>query len=117
MQRVSVQLQLVTPLFLAGADPRGQPELRAPSLRGLLRFWLRALLGGVLNGQPHMVFQKECRVFGSTDSASPVVVRLTGSTGSFVKYSKLVGNSPKLTYLFFGARSTQLHKVGREGLR
>ncbi len=71
-----------------------------------------------MNGQPHMVFQKECRVFGSTDSVSPVVVRLTGSTGSFVReYSTLVGNSPKLTYLFFGARSTQLHKVGREGLR
>jgi hypothetical protein len=41
-------LETITPLFLTGADPRGEPELRAASIRGALRFWLRALLGGVI---------------------------------------------------------------------
>jgi CRISPR-associated protein Cmr1 len=34
---------VVTPLFLGGADPRSTVELRAPSIKGALRFWWRAL--------------------------------------------------------------------------
>jgi CRISPR-associated protein Cmr1 len=41
-----------------------------------MRFWLRALLGGVLGDRPDKIFQCESQVFGSTDHASPVVVRL-----------------------------------------
>ncbi|WP_448575939.1 type III-B CRISPR module RAMP protein Cmr1, partial [Thermomicrobium sp.] len=43
---IRLPLETLTPLFLGGADPRGDPELRASSVRGALRFWLRALLGG-----------------------------------------------------------------------
>ncbi len=74
--KVQVKLETVTPLFLGGADPRGEPELRASSFRGALRFWLRALLGGVLGDRPQEVFRQESCVFGSTDHASPVIVRL-----------------------------------------
>jgi CRISPR-associated protein Cmr1 len=69
-------LETVTPLFLGGSDPRGQPELRAASFRGAMRFWLRVLLGGVLGDRPDKIFQCESQVFGSTDHASPVVVQL-----------------------------------------
>ncbi|MGQ9600679.1 MAG: RAMP superfamily CRISPR-associated protein, partial [Anaerolineae bacterium] len=48
MQRLTVTLETVTPLFLGGADPRGAPELRAPSFRGATRYWLRAALGGTI---------------------------------------------------------------------
>lgn len=34
--------QVTTPLFMGGADPT-KPELRPPSLKGLLRFWYRAV--------------------------------------------------------------------------
>lgn len=80
MQQLRVTLETVTPLFLGGADPRGQPELRAPSVRGALRFWLRALLGGVLgDSNLDALRQAENSIFGSTDTgASPVVVRLIG---------------------------------------
>ncbi len=44
---LTVTLETVTPLFLGGADPRGAPELRAPSFRGAMRYWLRAALGTV----------------------------------------------------------------------
>jgi CRISPR-associated protein Cmr1 len=37
-------LTVVSPMFLNGSDTR-QPELRAASVRGQLRYWLRAYLG------------------------------------------------------------------------
>jgi len=82
MADLQVTLETVTPLFLAGADPRGAPELRAASVRGALRFWLRALLGGVIGDAPDRLDElrkAESAVFGSTDTgASAVIVRVTG---------------------------------------
>ncbi|MCD6363255.1 MAG: type III-B CRISPR module RAMP protein Cmr1, partial [Synergistetes bacterium] len=48
MHKVSLEVETVTPLFIAGADQRniGNEGLRPPSLRGLLRWWFRAALGG-----------------------------------------------------------------------
>jgi len=71
-----VTLETVTPLFLGGSDPRGSPELRTASFRGALRFWLRALLGGILGDKPAEIFRHESQVFGSTDHASPIKLRL-----------------------------------------
>jgi CRISPR-associated protein Cmr1 len=80
MQKISVVLETITPLFLAGADPRGEPELRAPSVRGALRYWLRALLGGFAEFQTLANLQRqESKIFGSTDSklggASPITIK------------------------------------------
>ena len=44
MQEVTFTLQTITPLFLAGAE-QDSAELRAPSFRGAMRYWLRALVG------------------------------------------------------------------------
>ncbi|MCX7778535.1 MAG: type III-B CRISPR module RAMP protein Cmr1 [Armatimonadetes bacterium] len=41
-----------------------------------MRFWLRALLGGILGDNPQEIFKRESAVFGSTEHASPVVVRV-----------------------------------------
>ena len=80
MQRLTVTLETVTPLFLAGADPRGAPELRPPSFRGLFRYWARVVLGGVVGDHNladlHFL---ESAVFGSTDAASPIQLRLRGA--------------------------------------
>ena len=35
--------RVVTPMFLGGAEPHGPPELRATSVKGLIRFWWRAV--------------------------------------------------------------------------
>ncbi|MGQ9778178.1 MAG: type III-B CRISPR module RAMP protein Cmr1, partial [Thermodesulfobacteriota bacterium] len=61
MCELKVTLETVTPLFLGGAAPRGAPELRAPSFRGALRYWLRALVGAA--GERSMR-QHEDRLFG-----------------------------------------------------
>ncbi len=74
-RQLTVTLETVTPLFLAGADPRGTPELRPPAFRGAMRYWWRALAGGVI-GDWHEVQKKEGEIWGNTDSGSPVIVRL-----------------------------------------
>ncbi|WP_345894648.1 type III-B CRISPR module RAMP protein Cmr1 [Phaeodactylibacter xiamenensis] len=44
MESITFHCKVITPMFLAGAD--GQtPELRAPSIKGAMRFWWRALNG------------------------------------------------------------------------
>lgn len=74
---LKLTLETVTPLFLGGADPRGAPELRPPSLRGAMRYWLRAALGGVIGDQDLDGLRKlENSVFGSTDCGSPIHLRL-----------------------------------------
>lgn len=77
---LTVPLETVTPLFLGGANPRDSPELRPPSIRGALRYWLRAALGGVIGDDVQGVREAEAAVFGSTDEttggASSVTIRV-----------------------------------------
>lgn len=56
MTRQTFTLEFITPCFCAGADP-AQAEIRAPSIRGQLRWWFRALGGSAA---------EEAVVFGST---------------------------------------------------
>src|SRR5215472_11657363 len=68
MQEVTFEVETITPLFLAGAD-QATAELRAPSFRGEMRYWLRALVGGMMGTGPDglkMVKNAENEVFGAT---------------------------------------------------
>jgi CRISPR-associated protein Cmr1 len=105
-----LHLETVTPLFLGGADPRGEPELRAASFRGALRFWLRALLGGMIGDKNlDALHQAEAAVLGSTETgASPVVVRIHNlSGGALIPFSAIGSGKQGLAYLFFATRGTQ----------
>ncbi len=76
MHEVTFTLETVTPLFLAGANQE-EAELRAPSFRGVLRYWLRALLGGLYGSNAlEKIREQEEAVFGSTKHGSPVIIRL-----------------------------------------
>lgn len=86
MKELKVTLETVTPLFLGGADPRGTPELRPPAFRGAMRYWLRAILGGVYGDDDNglkQVREAEAVAFGSTNEstggASAVTTRITNS--------------------------------------
>jgi len=107
IHKFQVTLETVTPLFLGGSNPRGEPELRAASFRGALRFWFRALLGGVLGNRPEEIFKRESEVFGGTDYASPVVVQVSHQNLPSIGYSQLARNFTGIAYLFFGARQTR----------
>lgn len=75
MPRVTFYFNNVGALFLNGAT---SPELRAPSIRGQLRYWLRAVVGAE-NTNLKQVWERECAVFGSTGQGSTVTVRMLRS--------------------------------------
>lgn len=73
LAELKLTLQAASPWFLFGANPRRQPELRAASIRGQLRYWLRALIGAQTTNLSEL-WKQETAVFGSTGNASPVSV-------------------------------------------
>jgi CRISPR-associated protein Cmr1 len=90
-------LKTVTPLFLSGAD--GEiPELRAPSFRGALRFWLRALLGATIGNDRDNLYKRESEVFGNTSSASPLVVRVSELASLNTKAHRVLPHSNQKTF-------------------
>lgn len=42
LKKITFEIETITPMFLAGAE-QGKAELRAACLKGLLRFWWRAI--------------------------------------------------------------------------
>lgn len=63
MKKTTFECETVTPMFLAGVD--GQtPELRPPSIKGLMRFWWRAMNGHLSIKD---LKRKESEIFGSSD--------------------------------------------------
>lgn len=129
MSAVQVRLRVVTPLFMAGAEPRGNTaELRAASVRGVLRWWLRALLGGTGWAGANFkdtstLWQEESLVFGSVEpepstqeisqqvsrtpaprrsSASAVTLYITDLQGRARPLEPTPGRQPKRDYLLYG---------------
>lgn len=76
MATLRLQLTTTAPLFLKGANPKGDPEFRAASVRGQLRYWLRAIIGAETQDLS-TVWKRESAVFGSTDRGSVVTVRFS----------------------------------------
>jgi CRISPR-associated protein Cmr1 len=64
MIRLSYDLEIITPCFCAGADPT-QAEIRAPSIRGQLRWWFRALGGFKSLASSKNLREQEAMIFGS----------------------------------------------------
>ncbi len=116
MKKVSITLETVTPLFLSGND-QNAVELRAASIRGQLRYWYRALLGGLGVTRPDRLHELESQVFGKEERGSPVLVRVKDIrwAGGRIKQNseldlgydrtKKETRRPGLTYLLY---STQL---------
>ena len=103
------ELQLITPCFCAGAD-QTEPELRAASFRGELRWWFRCL-GGTR--------EQESAVFGSVHGsllASSVAVIVSNVKSSpdfrwaFEQGGKKTCNSAYITH-FLSANA----KIENEG--
>jgi|GEM_PF-1785523 len=68
MKDWSCKLEVVTPMFLAGAD-QSCSELRPPSFKALMRWWYRAAKADLT--------PEEGLLFGTTDQASRFRLRLT----------------------------------------
>ncbi len=73
MEKLEVTFRIVTPLFLGGAKPNSQAELRESSAKGALRFWYRAIDADYLNN--------ESRLFGGSgkgEGQSSFLLRISG---------------------------------------
>ncbi len=75
--RLCFELEPITPLFSAGANQAGPPEVRPSSIRGALRFWFRAMMGGLLNGHWQDIRGLEADIFGDTEQASKIQICVT----------------------------------------
>lgn len=76
MPQQTFECEVLTPLFLGGSEARGTPELRAPSLRGAMRYWYRALLGGTQASSLESLHQFESALFGKAEEGGALVTRL-----------------------------------------
>lgn len=72
IERREFKVEVVTPLFLGGADPK-KAELRAPSIKGALRFWWRASYGSDNLEEMKM---RESEIFGSTENKANFSIQL-----------------------------------------
>jgi len=63
--KIKATFEVVTPLFLGGADPTSTVELRPPSIKGALRFWWRALAWNRHSGDLDAIQEEEQRIFGT----------------------------------------------------
>ena len=81
MKTETFHLELITPCFCGGAEPEKQAEIRAPSIRGQLRWWFRTL-GGFKSLAPMPVREQEAMIFGSAAGdngrAGKLLVRTLG---------------------------------------
>ncbi len=64
--------EVVTPLFLGGADPK-EAELRVPPVKAAMRFWWRALYEG---GNVEQMAKEEADIFGSTEKKAMITVKI-----------------------------------------
>lgn len=63
MQEVKIECEVITPMFLSGADGR-TAELRPPSIKGAMRFWWRAIKAET---EVKKLLEEESKIFGSSD--------------------------------------------------
>lgn len=84
-------IELITPSFCSGAD-QSKAEIRAPSIRGELRWWFRALGGSQ---------EEEQEIFGGIageeGTSSAVVVRISEITRGKSESRELPGNQKFFT--------------------
>lgn len=113
MNSITFKCEVVTPMFLAGADGR-EPELRAPSIKGAMRFWWRAMHGdtGV-----KALREREAEIFGGGgDNArrSQIAIKITENKVRQQKCSEFTNdNNTGIRYLFFAP----LFLTNRDGYR
>jgi len=68
---IKFQCETITPLFMHGADGK-TPELRPASIKGVMRFWWRAINGDKKNIEE--LREEEGEIFGNTEKKSKLII-------------------------------------------
>lgn len=85
MQNIIFSCEVITPMFLYGAD-NNTPEFRIASFKGALRFWWRALHPEL---EIETMKEYEGKIFGNTDNKSNVLIKETGTKLIYDDESKM----------------------------
>jgi CRISPR-associated protein Cmr1 len=93
--------RVTTPLFLGGANPNKHAELRPSSIKGLLRFWFRAIALAQLR-KWSTVKSLENIVFGSTKGQSSTLLTIRDQEGLSEKKESSWLNFNGIRYLGYG---------------
>jgi CRISPR-associated protein Cmr1 len=120
------EMSLITPMYgggvRAGANDTAFP-VRPASIRGQLRFWWRATRGAKFT-TPEELHDEESEIWGSTETAGSVVVRVTnwsppGSRNYVGPRADNYGfdrSGPEAYVLFPASADTARHNLVKEGL-
>src|SRR5690554_3640419 len=93
-RELTATFEVVTPLFLGGADPACTVELRPASIKGALRFWWRALAWGRLKGDLMAIHRDETQLFGTAADENEHENLKTGQASFRVRVR--AANKPKV---------------------
>jgi len=113
MQTITFECEVITPMFLAGADGV-TPELRPASIKGALRFWWRAMNGHLVSedGDLSALKNREAEIFGGSGDGqgrSKVVVRVVSKDFSVEQFGRVNMN---IKYLAYGSEERNFIDVG-----
>lgn len=121
MYNIIFECEVVTPMFIYGADKK-TTELRPPSIKGVMRFWWRAINGHLSIDE---LRKKEAQIFGGSgdnEGKSKIIVKfnnlnllISDTLWNEIEYIEKRANSGKiyklpkyekgLTYLFYSVLS------------
>ncbi len=96
MKEVKFDLEVITPMLLHGADGK-TAEIRAPSIKGLMRYWWRAVKAEDNIGR---LKEDEEQIFGSTKIRSKVQIRILQGNSNKKSALGFDQNKIGLNYLF-----------------
>ena len=72
MNSIDIQCEIITPLLMHGANPK-YAELRPPSIKGVMRFWWRAIHGDL---DLETLREREAEIFGNTKRKSSFNIKI-----------------------------------------
>ena len=118
MQKLTATFRIVTPMFIAGAD-QNKAELRAPSIKGALRFWWRALNWAQIrqaSADDQTALKKlkedEGQLFGDADSQGQgnALIKLDNILSGALSGNTLLASDASRKYLGYGLFSMGDHQ-------
>jgi CRISPR-associated protein Cmr1 len=92
MKTLEADFKIVTPLFMSGAD-QAIAELRPPSIKGIIRFWWRALAYSRFKGDLVALAKREEELFGSTKQVASIIIRVSSNPINATTQKKTVHQS------------------------
>lgn len=101
MMKLEATYKVTTPLFLGGAVANKLAEIRPPALKGLLRFWFRAVALPQL-GSWQAVWEAERKLFGSTAGQAAFFLSLDNQSKFIVVPDGEQWRNHGMAYLGYG---------------